>query len=500
MNADAADRRTDQATPALRTSAASGVRWTATASLAQIALSTVQLAILGRLLSPRDFGLMAMVATVVGFAAVFADAGLSAAVIHKQNTPAKVLSSLYHANLAVGAGLGLLLWFAAPWIADFYGTDAIVPLVRVAGVVLIVTAFGQLPQALLQRDLRFRPAAAAEVAGAATGVAVTVATAALGQGALSFFWGQLAAAGVRAAGLLASVRHQWRPSMHFRRADLRGYIGFGAYQLGERSLNYWSANIDYLLVGRFLGSLPLGVYTIAYQLAVLPTLRLNPVLTRVAFPALARVQTDQERLTRGYLELVRTTALLALPLLAGFALCAPEAVRLLVGNKWESAVSVLQVLCVMGALKALGNTSGSLLLAKGRADVGFWWNLATAVTTAVVLYAVVRKGVLAIAVAQSVLAACFLPLLLLVLGRATQLPVRPFFATLTRPLFATAGMAAVTLSSLLVCRYFGTRDAVTLGVTVPAACASYVLAWSRLDRTYLTATWRLVLRLARQEA
>jgi lipopolysaccharide exporter len=182
---------------------------------------------------------------------------------------------------------------------------------------------------------------------------------------------------------------RWKPGLHFARADLKGYLGFGLYQIGERTIYYWAANIDYLLIGRYLGASPLGVYTIAYQLVVMPVSRLNPILTKVAFPVFSRRQDDPAALRRGFGELTELVALVTFPLLVGLGVVAPIAVPAIFGPDWQPSVVLVQIMAVMGLLMCLSNPLGAALLAKGRADVGFWLNVAS---TAVVDPGAVVRG------------------------------------------------------------------------------------------------------------
>jgi len=433
---------------------------------------------------------MAMATVVLGFAYVFADAGLSNAVVYKQHSSRNILSTLYWTNVLVGVALAACLWLVSPLAGLFYRDPAVVGLLRLAAYVLPVVALGQLPLALLERDLAFRRIAPIEIASAVVGIVVAIGTAALGQGPRSFVWGQLATAAVRSLGLLGLVWRTWRPSLHFARSDLRGYLGFGAYQLGERTVNYWAANVDYLVVGRFLGPESLGPYTVAYQLAAVPMQRMNPVLTRVAFPVLARTQSDSERLLRGYLKLVKAVAFLSFPLLAGLAVCASIAVPLIAGGGWLQAVPIVQVLCVMGAMKVLASTTGSLLLAKGRADVGFWWNVFTMVVTATCLILVVSEGILMVALAQAVLSIIFLALLLGILKRVSGLSVTSFVGAAARPLVATGIMATAVAAVLIPLGMAALPAALTLSCCAFVGAASYGLAWRLLEKGYIRSMWR----------
>lgn len=478
----------------LRLKAASAVKWTALSSLVTSVMAFGQLAVLGRVLTQADFGLMAMVAVVMGLAYVFADAGLSNAVIYRQSTSDRQLSSLFWINLATGVTIFGVLSLISPLVARFYHEPGVGGLLRLASVSFLLIPFGQLPQALMQKRLAFRRLAVIEMSASTLGLVTAVATALAGQGVLSFVWGQLAAQGSRAFGMLVVSWPTWRPRVAFSPSGLGSYLSFGLFQTGERTLNYLASNVDYILVGRLLGPRPLGQYTVAYQMCIMPVARINPILTRVAFPTLALRQKDPDAMQRGYFELVKAAAFISLPLVLGLAASAPAAVPVLIGEQWTSSVPIVQLLALMAAVRVLGNTSGSLLLAKGRADIGFWWNVFTVVTTAIVLYAVVRSGVVAVAAAQLGLNIVLFCALLMVLRRWVALDPSGFARAALKPVLASFAMGAVVWLLCTVLMGAGLSAAASLVVVIAAGACVYLLAWRLLERDYVRSTWHLLVR------
>jgi lipopolysaccharide exporter len=359
----------------LRKQAFSGIKWTSLSSSITTVLSIAQLAYLGRVLLPEDFGLMAMIMVVVGFAQAFADMGISNAIIHYQNDNRAKLSSLYWLNMLAGAAIFFLIIAVKPLIAAFYHEPRLDRLLFLASFVFLITPIGQQSQALLQRELKFGQIAFAEIVSSAAGLVVAVFLAHAGFGVVSLVLAQLAATMVRTLLIASAGFRRWRPSFHFKRSDLKGYVGFGLYQMGERSINYLGGNLDKLLIGSLLGAQPLGYYNVAYQLMTKPFMTFNPIITRVAFPLFAKIQNDNNRLRSGYLDAIRSIAFVLFPVYTGMILLAKPFLFLLVGDKWLPAVSVFQVLCVLGFFYSLGNPLGSLLLAKGRAKMGFQLNV-----------------------------------------------------------------------------------------------------------------------------
>ncbi|NTV45909.1 MAG: MOP flippase family protein, partial [Chlorobiales bacterium] len=208
-------------------------------------------------------------------------------------------------------------------------------------------------------------------------VALSILLALNGWGVFSIIWGQLCDTTLRAILFLWKGSRLWRPKFYFNRQELKGFLSFGFYQMGERSINYLTSNIDQILVGSLLGATSLGYYSLACNLVYQPFMRLNPILTKVAYPVFSKLQASKEKLAQGYLMLVWLLSLINFPLLFGIAGVATVLIPTVFGDKWLPVVEIIQVLSLVGVLKSVMNPVGTLLLSRGRADLGFNWNIYT---------------------------------------------------------------------------------------------------------------------------
>lgn len=391
----------------LRRKAADAVRWTGVSMVTTTVLQFVQLAVLGRLLGPGAFGLMALVLIVLNFAQLLGQFGLSEAIIQRKNPTREELSSLYWLNVTICTGLFFLLWIGSPAIASPLRTPELAGILPVAAAIFLILPFGFQFRALAQKALRFKLLAGVEVCIAVVSLLVSVVVAVvLDAGVWSLVWGYLAG---QAAGAAILVVSGWRegstrPLLRLRRADMAGYLGFGLYRTGAMSINFFTSRVAQLFVGVLLGTQALGLYSVATNLVLQPILKLNPVLTRVAFPVFSAVQDDVGRLRRGYLEMVRLLMFVSAPLLVGGAAVAPVAVPLLLGEQWTEAVPLVQVLAFYALLRSVGNAGGSLLMARGRAAWGFYWNLAVLLVIPPAVYAASLLGGGAIHIAWALVA------------------------------------------------------------------------------------------------
>jgi O-antigen/teichoic acid export membrane protein len=359
----------------LRRRATSGARWTSVATAFRILMLFVQLAILARLLRVEDFGLMAMVNVVLAFAQAFADAGVSNSIIQYRDANRNELSSLYWLNVMAGGVVLVLTWFAAPLAAAIYRQPELVGLVRAVSIVFVVGPLGQQFQVLLERDLRFKRLAAIELLAIVAGSAVGIVLAYRGWGVWSLIWATVVQMGLKSALLVAVGWTTWRPLLRFVPGECRRFMHFGLYQMGERIMNLLGQHLDKIVIGILMGPGPLGYYELAYRLISRPYQIINPIFTRVAFPVFSAVQKDRNRLRKGYLELIEVVGAVAVPLYLGLFALAPVFVRVQLGPNYEPTIPLLQILSVLGLMFALNSPAGSLLLACGRPDIGFWVNV-----------------------------------------------------------------------------------------------------------------------------
>jgi len=192
---------------------------------------------------------------------------------------------------------------------------------------------------------------------------------------------------------LIIVNHkQWKPSFHFDRKDLHGYLSFGIYQMGDRTANYFNVYLIQILLGAMLGAKALGYYTLAFDTIFKPTMAIAPVLTRVAFPVFSKIQENMLRMKRGYLKLLQLLSLVNFPVTFGMAAVAPLAVPVIYGEKWIPSVVLIQILALAAVLRSMGSPQSSLLLSKGKADWGFYWSVGTMILRIPVLYVGVKWG------------------------------------------------------------------------------------------------------------
>lgn len=414
------------------------------------ALQFMTLAVLARLLSPADFGLMGMIMVVMGFSQAFADMGISNAIIHRQDATRNQLSSLYWLNILAGVVVFFMVCLATPLVAAFYREPRLSNLLYLTAIIFLITPLGQQAQIILQKNLKFDGLAKIEVVSAIATSTISIGAAFAQLGVYSLIIGQLAGT-ISRVGLLCWLgRRDWRPSLHFSKRDLNGYVRFGLYQMGERTVNFLSANMDYLIIGRFLGSTALGFYTLAYQLVTFPVARVNPVITKVMFPIFSKIQNDNENLRKGYGKVINYIALISFPMMMGMLIVAPEFISLFFGEKWIATTSVLQILCLVGLFRSLGNPVGAILLAKGRVDIGFYWNLFTLVIISIAVILGINWGINGVAYAILILQLPFFLIIQPIVNKLIDMKMMQYL----KAIFVPCVCSLVMLIAIIILKIF----------------------------------------------
>ena len=359
----------------LRKQTFSGVRWTTFSSLGRAALQFMQIAFLARLLAPADFGLIALVIAIMAILQIFSDAGISNAIIHYQAITQEQLSSLYWLNVGVSAALALMLAASSYWVAAWYQQPALQYLLMLAAVTLIMGALAQQIRVLAQKNLRFAELAKVELISALVGFVVVVTLAWMGVGVYSLIVGSLTTAAVGCLLVWLRLSSGWRPQARLRLAEIRQFLKFGAYMIGNNLANTFNSQIDILLGGRLLDVQSIGLYSVPKDLSLRIGNIINPIITQVGLPIMAKAQDDEVLLRRVYLQTIRMTASVNFPIYIVLGFFAPEIVHLLLGKQWLDAIPLLQIFAIWALLRSTGNPVGSMLMARGRADLSFKWNI-----------------------------------------------------------------------------------------------------------------------------
>lgn len=396
---------------------------------------------LSRILSPNDFGLVAMVTIFSSFAALFIDLGFGVALVQKKEATQEHYSSVFWFNLAIGTTLYLLFFLLAPVLSAFYGQPELTFLVRVVCLSFIITSITSVQSNLLIKELKFKKKSIFNWIALFSGYITAIVMALKGYGVWSIVFMTLITASINS--ILFWLTSSWRPSFVFHWEKIKELSKFGLNVLGDTTINYWSRNFDNFIIAKYLGSSELGIYTRAYSLMLLPLKNISTVISRVMFPAFSKKQGDIETIKKHYLQIIKHIALITFPLMVGLALVSKEFVLVFFGEKWKAMIPILAILSGIGAFQSLLSLNGMLYNSLAKAHIAFRITILVNIVLVIAFFIGIQFGLIGITwsyfIASAVL---FIPIYKTAISLINT-TLTEVFEQLRGILIATAGVAVV---------------------------------------------------------
>ena len=325
--------------------------------------------ILARLLSPRDYGTIAMPLVFLAIAQCIIDSGFSTALIRKPDLTEDDLSTAFYFNIGVGVVCYLLLFFSSPLIADFYNTPILADLLKVTALATLFNPLCAVQQAILTRKIDFKTQAVVSLSGALVSGIVGLTMAYNGFGVWSLVCQQVGGYAIRT--FLLWTLEKWKPKKRWSWESFHYLWGFGSKMLGSGLLDTIYNNIYPIVIGKFFSANDLGNYTRAQQFSTLSSSNVTGVLQRVTFPVLSSIQNEDERLARNYRKILKLSAFLIFPMMLMLSAIADPLIRVLLTDKWEECIILLQIICFQMMWYPIHAINLNLLTVKGRSDLFF---------------------------------------------------------------------------------------------------------------------------------
>lgn len=375
--------------------ASKGAFWGLSSNLTVSAISFVGTAILARILSPKDFGLLGMAGLVTGVVQLFGNLGLGAALVHKKNIDDEYLSTAFWSSLLVSVGLVVASIIIAPFASLFFNEPAIKWIIMLLSMNFIISSFASVHRTLLCKDVKIKKIAVVEIVSRFMRVIIILVCAFFGMRFWSIAIGMIAEVILKTT-LFIAITH-WMPVFQFNNTKFKELFKYGKNIYGQDFLAYFSQNMDFIVTGRLLGAKLLGFYQFSYNLPYLIKTYVQDGIGPVAFPVFSKVQDDNDRLARGFLNAVKYISMITFPLMFGLAFCAEDFISVVYGARWIPAAGPLKLLCFSAALASVHCISSSLFNAKGRPDIGLKWGLFALPVTIVSVILLSRWGIVGIA-------------------------------------------------------------------------------------------------------
>lgn len=325
--------------------------------------------ILARLLSPDDYGIIAMPLVFLAIAQCIIDSGFSTALIRKPELTEDDLSTAFYFNIGIGILCYAVLFFSSPLIADFYHTPILSSLLKVTALAVLFNPLCAVQQAILTRKIDFKTQAIVSLSGAVVSGIVGLYMAYNGFGVWSLVFQQVGGYVMRT--ILLWILGKWKPKRKWSWESFHYLWGFGSKMLGSGLLDTIYNNIYPIVIGKYFSAQDLGNYTRAQQFSSLPSSNVTGVLQRVTFPVLSSIQNEDERLAKNYRKILKLSAFLVFPMMLMLSAIANPLVRILLTDKWIGCVILLQIVCFQMMWYPIHAINLNLLTVKGRSDLFF---------------------------------------------------------------------------------------------------------------------------------
>ena len=351
----------------LKQKAVSGVAWTSVERFTQQIIQFVIGVAIARILAPQDYGIIGMTAIFFAIASTFIDSGFGNALIQKKDRNEIDYSTCFYFNILVGLVIYAILWFASPSIADFYRTPILCDVTRVLGLTMLVNSLTISQTAKMTAEMKFKEMAIISIVTQLLTGIIGLYLAYSGWGVWALVFQQLSSSVARL--LLMELFLKWYPKWTFSKDSFRHMFSYGSKILCSSLINTIYDNLYTLVIGRAFSAKEVGYYNRGNQFAILPSSTLLSIFMKVAFPLMAEVQDDVDKLRTAYKKFIRVPCFLLYPILFGLMALAEPLILVLLGEKWLPAVPLLQVLCIGSFFDPLTHINLNILYVKGRTDL-----------------------------------------------------------------------------------------------------------------------------------
>ena len=351
----------------LKQRTARGIAWGAAGNVLQQALSLAAGIILARLLSADEYGMVGVLAIFTAIAAVLLDGGFAAALINRQDATEEHYNAVFWFNVAMGLGLYAILWIAAPYIAAFYRLPELTALARYVFFGFVLGCTIAVHSAVLTKRLLIKRKMIVHVTALLVSSVVGVVMAWQGMSYWAIASQTMSYMLVLTVGTW--IVSPWRPAWQFGAAPLRQMLPFSIKVALTNIFNQINQNVLTVLLGRFYDARQVGYYTQGSKWMTMGSSLVNNMVSGVSQPVLATTAAEPERQLRAFRKMLRFQAMVAMPVMLGIALIAPELITLAITDKWSASVPILQLLCLWGAMVPINNLFSSMAVSRGDSGV-----------------------------------------------------------------------------------------------------------------------------------
>lgn len=455
--------------------------------------------VMARVLSPADYGLMAMAMTLVGFVGFFNEVGIGAAIVQKKELGEAEVNGCFAFSILASLVLFIITALISGPASAFFGAPKLQPMIAVLASAFIFGAIGTVPLAFLRKEMNFKAVAGINVLAVFVQASMSLILALRGMGAWALVWSFVASSVVQSVG--AFWLSSWRPRGAFGMRAAYGIVMYGLHVTTTRIFWYMYSNADKVIIGRVLGERALGIYDMAFSLATLPTSQITTLATNVASPLFSKLQNDLPQLRAFILHITRGVAYVTYPALIGMLVCSHELIAVLLGDKWSGMLVPFGALCVMGLIKSVDPLLSQVLIATGNAKrlSGYTLMCGIAMTGAVVGGATL-DGLRGVSLVWMVVYPLLSVRLLYLIAQVSGMKMSEYYRTLLPVLTAAVAMSVVVLVLRAAMLAIGIQPLPMLIAEVATGALAYFLWIVQFDKRGLAEIRQVMIDLGISES
>lgn len=357
----------------LKTKTIKGFAWIGTCQFVGQIISYSITIYVARILTPADYGLMGIAFLVISFSMLLNVLGFGSAIIQKEDVDQQTLSTVFWFSLILSVILAIVIYVSAPLIASFFNLKKVIPIIQLLSICFFAGSLKVIPANLLLKKLEFDKSAKMDFLSSLLTGLITLLLAMKGYGVYSLVYSYIF--NQFFSNLLAYYYHPWYPSFSFQWSKARGMIWFGLRCTGSRILWYFHSKSDIFVAGKMLGDNMLGYYSMAFNLANMPTEKVSSVVNQVSFPVFSKLKNDIGQLKKYLLQITTLTAIVTFPMITIGILMAEELFIQILTEKWRMSIFPFRVLCFIGLIQSVRVIIGQACIALGEVSLLFNINI-----------------------------------------------------------------------------------------------------------------------------
>ena len=401
----------------IKHTAIAGGKWRVLSTLVKTPLTMIQLLILTRIIAPEDFGVIAIIMLFIGLIQNCTDLGFSKVIIYEELMNARKRNTASQIMIAVSVFFYLILWILSPVIANYYHISALKIMIRIYGIIIITNSISLMQFNFLMKELNFSAISKAEIFDSVMVFIVTIILAILGFGIWALIFGMLIGNIVKSIVIIFFMKEFpiifENPDLNF----IRRNIAFGLFQIGERGFMYLAYNIDKLIISIYLDAKQLGYYVVAYRFIIRPI--------QLVLPIVISIKNNISVLNKIYIKNYSYLMFFAVLFFVILAVTAKQITNIFLGTEWAETGRILSLFVIIGIYLIISVPFPSLLLAKNRPGLSFWWNVLFFVVMAITIRIGVKWGVTGVIISQSIAVIVFLiPVEVIIKKMVAAIPIR----------------------------------------------------------------------------